>query len=71
MSRRHVAAKREILPDPKYGDKVLAKFINLVMSHGKKAVAEKIVYGALDSVQSKATNRLRCFKQAWKMSSQK
>ena len=43
MSRRRVASKREILPDPKYGDSVLAKFINLVMSSGKKAVAERIV----------------------------
>ena len=65
MSRRHVAAKRQILPDPKYGDKVLAKFINMVMSHGKKAVAEKIVYGALDTVQSKGhESAVDVFKQA-------
>ena len=51
MSRRHAAQKREILPDPKYGDQVLAKFINLVMSRGKKSVAEKIVYGALDDLK--------------------
>ncbi len=51
MSRRHVAAKREILPDPKYGDRILAKFINMVMDSGKKAVAERIVYGALDEVE--------------------
>jgi len=51
MSRRHVAAKREILPDPKYGDRTLAKFINMVMSRGKKAVAERIVYGALTEVE--------------------
>ena len=50
MSRRHVASKREILPDPKYGDRTVAKFINMVMSRGKKAVAEKIVYGALSEV---------------------
>ena len=48
MSRRRVAEKREILPDPKYGDQVLAKFINMIMNHGKKSVAERIVYGALD-----------------------
>jgi len=53
MSRRRVATKREILPDPKYQDRVLAKFINLVMSSGKKAVAEKIVYGALVQVEDK------------------
>jgi small subunit ribosomal protein S7 len=53
MSRRHVAAKREILPDPKFGDRTLAKFINMVMSRGKKAVAESIVYGALDEVEKR------------------
>jgi small subunit ribosomal protein S7 len=53
MSRRHVAAKREILPDPKYGDRTLTKFINMVMSRGKKAVAEKIVYGALTEVEAR------------------
>jgi small subunit ribosomal protein S7 len=53
MSRRHVAEKREILPDPKYSDKVLAKFINIIMRSGKKSVAEKIVYGALDEISGK------------------
>jgi small subunit ribosomal protein S7 len=53
MSRRRVAAKREVLPDPKFGDKTLAKFINMVMQSGKKSVAEKIVYGALDVVVEK------------------
>lgn len=47
MSRRRVAEKRESLPDPKYGDQTLAKFINMIMQSGKKSVAEKIVYGAL------------------------
>ncbi len=50
MPRRRVAAKREILPDPKYGSHLLAKFINMVMESGKKSVAEKILYGALDTV---------------------
>ncbi len=50
MSRRRVAEKQEILPDPKYGDKVLAKFINMLMRGGKKSVAERIVYGALDKI---------------------
>lgn len=54
MPRRRVAAKREILPDPKFGNIVLAKFINHVMVHGKKSVAEKIVYGALDKIQERS-----------------
>ncbi len=53
MSRRRVAAKREILPDPKFGSEMLAKFVNMIMESGKKSVAERIVYGALDQVQSK------------------
>ena len=55
MSRRHQAEKREILPDPKFGDRVLSKFMNNLMHDGKKSVAERIVYGALDRVQ----NRMR------------
>jgi small subunit ribosomal protein S7 len=54
MPRRRVAAKREILPDAKYGSKVLAKFMNHVMEDGKKSVAEKIVYGALATVTKNA-----------------
>ena len=54
MSRRRAAVKREILPDPKFGDKSLAKFINIIMYSGKKSVAEKIVYGALEIVAEKA-----------------
>lgn len=53
MPRRRVIAAREILPDPKYGSQTLAKFINQVMVDGKKSVAERIVYGALDTVKSK------------------
>jgi len=53
MSRRHAAEKREVLPDAKYGDKVLSKFMNNLMVDGKKSVAESIVYGALDRVQSR------------------
>ena len=48
MPRRRVVSKREILPDPKFGSKLLAKFINMVMVDGKKAVAEKILYDAMD-----------------------
>ena len=53
MSRRHSAEKREINPDPKFGDLVVTKFMNAVMHDGKKSVAETIVYGALDQVQAK------------------
>lgn len=53
MPRRRVVAAREILPDPKFGSKTIAKFINHVMVDGKKSVAEKIVYGALDRVLEK------------------
>ena len=54
MSRRHSAEKREVLPDPKFKDIVLTKFMNSLMLDGKKSVAERIVYGALDRVQDKA-----------------
>ena len=53
MPRRRVAAKREILPDPKFGNITLAKFLNHVMVSGKKSVAERIVYGALDIVEQR------------------
>ncbi|MDO3382745.1 30S ribosomal protein S7 [Gilvimarinus algae] len=53
MPRRRVVAKREVLPDPKYGNVTLAKFMNHVMISGKKSVAERIVYGALDVVKEK------------------
>lgn len=54
MPRRRVVAKREVLPDPKYGNATLAKFMNHVMVSGKKSVAESIVYGALDIVHERA-----------------
>ena len=53
MSRRHAAEKREILPDAKYGDRVLSKFMNNLMVDGKKSVAETIVYSALGRVEGK------------------
>ena len=53
MSRRHRAEKREILPDAKFGDLVISKFMNTMMLRGKKSVAEGIVYGALDEIESK------------------
>jgi small subunit ribosomal protein S7 len=54
MSRRHRAEKREVLPDPKFGDVVLSKFVNNLMEDGKKSVAEGIVYRALDRMQQRA-----------------
>ena len=53
MSRRSEAPKRTILPDPKYGSEKLAKFVNMLMLSGKKAVAESIVYGALDIIETR------------------
>ncbi|MDO1585657.1 30S ribosomal protein S7 [Rhizobium oryzicola] len=65
MSRRHKAEKREINPDPKFGDLVVTKFMNAIMLHGKKSVAENIVYGAFDAVQAKAKQEpLQIFHQA-------
>jgi len=54
MSRRHAAEKREVLPDAKFGDVVLAKFMNCLMLDGKKSAAEAIVYGALDKIGAKS-----------------
>ena len=54
MSRRHSAEKRQVLPDPKFKDVVLSKFMNQIMKDGKKSTAERIVYGALDLVESRA-----------------
>jgi small subunit ribosomal protein S7 len=65
MPRRRVVAKREVLPDPKYGSELLAKFINMVMVDGKKAVAERIIYGALDQVaEKKGGEALEALEQA-------
>ncbi|MEZ5812229.1 MAG: 30S ribosomal protein S7 [Rhizobiaceae bacterium] len=65
MSRRHRAEKREINPDPKFGDQVITKFMNAIMLDGKKSVAERIVYGALDQVEAKAkAEPLALFHQA-------
>ncbi|MEO5707483.1 MAG: 30S ribosomal protein S7 [Alteraurantiacibacter sp.] len=65
MSRRRRPEKREILPDPQYGDEVLSKFMNNLMLDGKKAVAEKIVYGAMATVESRSkTNPIEVFHSA-------
>ena len=55
MSRRHAAEKREILPDAKFGDRILSKFMNNLMIDGKKSIAEGIVYNALDRTHTEAT----------------
>jgi small subunit ribosomal protein S7 len=53
MPRRREVPKRDVLPDPKFGDKTLAKFVNILMVDGKKSVAEKIIYGALDLIRNR------------------
>jgi small subunit ribosomal protein S7 len=65
MSRRHRAEKREIIPDAKFGDLVLTKFMNSLMYEGKKSCAEAIVYGALDRIEQKAKREpLQLFHEA-------
>jgi small subunit ribosomal protein S7 len=65
MSRRHAAEKREVIPDPKFGNIVVSKFMNAVMYAGKKSVAEGIVYGALEMIESKTkASPLTVFQQA-------
>src|SRR5206468_11698111 len=65
MSRRHAAEKREINPDPKYGNLVVSKFMNSVMHEGKKSVAESIVYGAFEIIEGKTKqNPVTVFEQA-------
>jgi small subunit ribosomal protein S7 len=65
MSRRHSAEKREIIPDPKFGDIVVTKFMNSIMYEGKKSTAERIVYGAFDIIEAKTKSEpLGVFKSA-------
>src|SRR5260370_33195281 len=65
MSRRHSAEKREIMPDPKFGNVVVTKFMNSIMHAGKKAVAEKIVYDAFEIIEGKTKqNPISGFEQA-------
>lgn len=59
MPRRRVAAKRVILPDPKFNSELLSKFINSIMKNGKKSVAEKIVYGALEQLDARLKNKFK------------
>ncbi len=65
MPRRREVPKREILPDPKFGDLLVAKFVNMLMKHGKKSTAEKILYQAFDSVNKKSgQDGMEIFKKA-------
>ena len=65
MSRRHAAEKRPVMPDAKYGDTVLSKFMSCLMYQGKRSVAENIVYGALDHIKTKASqDSLKIFHEA-------
>jgi small subunit ribosomal protein S7 len=65
MSRRHAAEKREVLPDPKFGDLVVTKFMNALMYDGKKSAAEQILYGAFDRIRGKTgQDPLRVFHEA-------
>ena len=67
MSRRHRAEKREVLPDPKFGDIVLSRFMNVLMYDGKKSVAERIVYAAMDALKRRVGpngDPLRLFHEA-------
>ena len=65
MSRRHSAEKREIIPEPKFGDIIVTKFMNSIMYDGKKSVAETIVYGAFDIIENRTkAEPLEVFKQA-------
>ena len=67
MSRRHRAEKREVLPDPKFGDLVLSRFMNVLMYDGKKSTAERIVYAAMDTIKRRMGQNgdpLRAFHEA-------
>jgi small subunit ribosomal protein S7 len=64
MSRRRQAKKREVLPDVKFGDIVITKFINRLMWDGKKSVAEKILYGAFDKIAKTGQNSIDVFREA-------
>lgn len=64
MPRRREVPKREILPDPKYGDQTVAKFINILMVDGKKSIAEKIIYDAFDTIKERGSDALEIFSDA-------
>lgn len=64
MARRHVAQKRKVLPDPKYKDELITKFMNCMMKHGKKAAAEKAFYGAMSEIEGQGLEPVETFRNA-------
>ncbi len=64
MARRHEAEKRQVLPDPKYKDIVITKFVNCMMKHGKKSASEKAFYGALEIIEGQGLNGIDTFRAA-------
>lgn len=64
MARRHVAQKREVLPDPKFNDVLVTKFVNCMMKHGKKSAAEKAFYGAMEIIEGQGLDPVETFKNA-------
>jgi small subunit ribosomal protein S7 len=64
MARRHVAQKREVLPDPKYKDQLVTKFMNCMMKHGKKSAAEKAFYGAMNVIEKQGMDPVETFRDA-------
>ncbi len=65
MSRKGSTPQRTVLPDPKHGSETIARFINMVMQSGKKSVAEKIVYGAMDVIGEKNPNAIELVQKHW------
>ena len=70
MSRKHSNYSREILPDPKFQSEMITRFVNMVMESGKKSVAERIVYGAIETIseRNKSADAVELVKRLWKMS---
>ena len=64
MARRREIPKRTVLPDPKFGDVLVTKFMNCMMNHGKKSAAEKAFYGALDEIERKGSNAMAPFRDS-------
>lgn len=64
MARRHKAQKRQVLPDPKYKEELVTKFVNCMMKHGKKSAAEKAFYGAMDVIIQQGQDGIETFKNA-------
>ena len=67
MARRREAQKRQVLPDPKYKEELVTRFVNCMMKDGKKSAAEKAFYGAMDIIDSQGVDPIETFKEALKM----